>query len=65
LETEKAESKNRKGGGALNLGGIGGHNRNRSMAFSNTDYGRSKENEELINFLEHKLEEIEKKYKKT
>lgn len=43
---------------------IGGHGPSKSMVQSQ-DLVTAKQNDDLINFLEHKLEEIEKKLQKT
>ena len=64
LENEKIEGDMRK---PAVMGMSGGHNRkNKSlMGNENNNYQQNKANEDLINFLEHKLEEIEKKLQRT
>ena len=39
--------------------------RNVKKAYSTVDPSANKANEDLVNFLEHKLEEIEKKLQRT
>jgi len=46
------------------MGISGGHSR-RNKSYMGTDSLQQKANEDLINFLEHKLEEIEKKLQRT
>lgn len=46
--------------------GSGGNQRNRKdLKTFNQNNDNAKQNEDLINFLEHKLEEIEKKLQKS
>lgn len=43
------------------MGISGGHSRRNKSYMGGTEQHNNKANEDLINFLEHKLEEIEKK----
>jgi len=47
------------------MGVSGGHQRNKKSMGNGNDFYQNKANEDLINFLEHKLEEIEKKLQRT
>ena len=47
------------------MGLNGGSGRNNKKTYSTVDPNQNKANEDLINFLEHKLEEIEKKLQRT
>jgi hypothetical protein len=60
LEAEKAEGESRR---PAVMGMSGGHSRRNKSNMGNTQQNRA--NEDLINLLEHKLEEFEKKLQRT
>ena len=64
MEAEKAEPQH---GGRPAVAGLNNPNstRNKMKGYGTVDASQNKANEDLINFLEHKLEEIEKKLHKT